>query len=117
MSQPAGGRSAAHDATILTPPVREWRCPNCGREHRTQKPGPHTPLHQCPRLRGVWAPFLEEHVHGRLEVVERGDYVGKDIPQVDGEGRPVAQIVTHRDNGQDCTILAPAINARVADER
>jgi glutamate dehydrogenase/leucine dehydrogenase len=50
-------------------------------------------------------------VKGRLEVVERGDYVGDDVPQTDGEGRPVAQVVTHRDNGQDCTIFAPCATA------
>lgn len=110
----AGGAAAALNAAVLTPPVKDWRCPNCGREKRTQKAGPHVPLHQCPRLRGAWVPFLEAAVKGRLELVERGDYVGSDTPQTDGEGRPVAQVVTHRDNGQDCTILAPSINARVA---
>jgi hypothetical protein len=111
----AGGSSAAYNAAILTPPIKCWRCPNCGREKRTQKPAhiPHVPLHQCPRLRGTWVPFLEEHTKGRLEVVERGDYVGSDLPQTDGEGRPVQAVITHRDSGQDCRILAPCINARV----
>lgn len=117
MSDQAGGRAAAYNATIITAPVRHWLCRNCGGEHRTQRAGPHTPMHQCPRLRGVWAPYLETHVNGRLELVERGDYVGADIPQTDGEGRPVAQVVTHRDNGRDCIILAPCAVARVTHER
>jgi hypothetical protein len=105
----AGG--AGYNATILTPPVKNWRCPNCGREKQTQRAGPHTPLHQCPRLRGAWAPFVEAHVNARLELVERGDYVNGDLVQVDGEGRPVMSVVTHRDNGQDCTIFAPCATA------
>lgn len=115
----AGGAAAALNAAILTPPIKNWRCPNCGREKRTQKPAhvPRVPLHQCPRLRGAWVPFLEDGVNGRLELVERGDYVGSDVPQTDGEGRPVAQVVTHRDNGRDCIILAPCAVARVTHER
>jgi hypothetical protein len=43
----------------------------------------------------------------KVEAVERGDYVGDEIIQTDGEGRPVMAVVTTRDDGQDCTVLAP----------
>lgn len=103
--------AAGFNAAILTPPVKNWRCPNCGREKRTQRVEAHTPLHQCPRLRGAWAPFVVEGVNARLELVERGDYVKKDLVQTDGEGRPVMSVITHRDAGQDCTIFAPCATA------
>jgi hypothetical protein len=48
----------------------------------------------------------------KVEAVEREDYVGSDIPQVDGEGRPVMALVTTRDDGQDCTVLAPTATNR-----
>lgn len=48
----------------------------------------------------------------KVEAVERGDYIGKDEPQYDGEGRPIMSVVTTRDDGQDCAVLAPAAWAR-----
>jgi hypothetical protein len=43
----------------------------------------------------------------KVEAKEREDYVGKEEVQTDGEGKPVMSIVTTRDEGQDCTVLAP----------
>jgi hypothetical protein len=47
----------------------------------------------------------------KVEAVERGDWVGKERVQLDGEGRPVMSVVTTRDDGQDCTVLAPSATA------
>jgi hypothetical protein len=50
--------------------------------------------------------MLEKDV-GPGHPTEREDYVGKDIPQVDPEmGRPIQNITTVRDNGQDAMVFA-----------
>jgi hypothetical protein len=49
----------------------------------------------------------------KVEAVERGDYVGRETVQTDGEGRPVQSVVTTRDDGQDCTVYAPTATAAV----
>ncbi len=41
-----------------------------------------------------------------------GDLFKKLAVATDGEGRPVMAVVTTRDNGQDCAVLAPSASAR-----
>jgi hypothetical protein len=53
------------------------------------------------------APFVPDNTKAKIEVVTREDYVGKEIVTEDAEGRPVMSVVTTRDDGQDCTIMAP----------
>jgi hypothetical protein len=48
----------------------------------------------------------------KVEAAEREDYVGKEMVQTDGEGRPVMSVVTTRDDGQDCAVLAPCATSR-----
>jgi hypothetical protein len=88
-------------------PERHWECPNCTATHVTREQKPHTPFHACRGLRGLTAPFVTAGTQAKVEAVERGDYVGDEIVQTDGEGRPVMAVVTTRDDGQDCTVLAP----------
>lgn len=92
-----------------------WTCPECHRDHVTTLTEPHTPLHQCAGLHGAWAPFVPTGVHARLETVDRGDYVGKDLVTCDGNGRPVMAVKTRRNDGEDCTIFAPCATARIGD--
>lgn len=92
---------------LLAPPEKHWVCVNCDLTHVTREPRPHTPFHRCRGLRGLTAPFIEEGVKAKVEAKEREDYVGQEAVQKDGEGRPVMSIVTTRDDGQDCAVLAP----------
>jgi len=49
-----------------------------------------------------------------VEAREREDYVNGEVVQtvdVDGKARPIMSIVTTRDDGQDCTVLAPQARA------
>jgi hypothetical protein len=117
---PAAG--AAHNAMIRTTPrapvlapEHHWRCPECLREKVTRLAKPHSPLHQCPKLRGAWAPFVLDGIHARLETVERGDYVGTDLVTCDGNGRPVMAVVTRRNDGEDRAIFAPCATAKIGD--
>lgn len=94
---------------------RRWGCPNCPVQLVTHQPATTVPMHQCAGLRGVYAPMVQAGVRCKVEAVERGDWVGQELPQTDAEGRPVMSVVTTRDDGQDCTILVPTV--RVTRER
>lgn len=97
--------------TVLVPEQR-WECPNCTSTHVTREARPHTPFHSCSGLRGLTAPFVPAGTDCKVEAVERGDWVGKELVQADGEGRPVMAVVTTRNDGQDCAVLAPCATAR-----
>jgi hypothetical protein len=77
------------------------------REHR-----PHTPFHICPALGGLTAPFVPAGARAEHRTVEREDWVGSELVQVDAHGRPVMAVVTVRDDGQDCTVFAPTANVK-----
>jgi hypothetical protein len=49
----------------------------------------------------------------KVEAREREDYIGRDMVQTDGEGRPVMSVVTTRDEGTDCAVLAPCVEVKV----
>ena len=91
---------------------KRWSCPNCPQEHVTHEPKPHTPFHACRGLKGLTTPFVPAGTKAKVEAVERGDYVGSEQVQTDGDGRPVMSVVTTRDEGQDCTVFAPTATAR-----
>ena len=91
---------------------QRWSCPNCDLTDVTREATPHTRFHACRGLRGLTAPMVPDGTRCKVEVAERGDYVGKEMVQTDGEGRPVMSVVTTRDQGQDCTVYAPCATAR-----
>ena len=94
---------------------RDWYCPNCGQTARTAKVN-ETPGHVCPKLRFLSVPFLPAGTPGIHVLHEREDYVGRENVQLDPElGRPVMNIVTTRDHGQDCQVYAPTASAQVGD--
>jgi hypothetical protein len=92
-------------------PEKHWVCPNCTQVHITREALPHTPFHACRGLKGLTAPFVEEGVKCKVAVNEREDYVGKEHPQYDGEGRPIMNVETTRDDGNDIAVLAPCAQA------
>ena len=95
----------------LTPEHR-WVCPNCAATDVTHEPRPHTRFHTCRGLRGLTAPMVPAGSDCKVEAVERGDYVGREVVTADGEGRPVMSIVTTRaDGSNDCAVLAPCATA------
>ncbi|TAJ21844.1 MAG: hypothetical protein EPO65_00660 [Dehalococcoidia bacterium] len=96
---------------VLLAPEHHWTCPNCSATHVTREARPHTPFHSCRGLRGLTAPFVAAGTKAKVEAREREDYVGADRAAVDGEGRPVMSVVTTRDTGQDCAVLAPCATA------
>jgi len=101
---------------VLLTPERRWECPNCTDTHLTHETEPHTPFHACRGLRGLTAPFVPSGIKAKVEAVERGDYVGREQVQTDGDGRPVMAVVTTRDEGQDCAVLASTATASARED-
>jgi len=97
--------------------VREcrWSCPNCTLEQVTFEAAPHVRFHACRGLKGLTAPMVQAGVRCKVEAIERGDYVGKELVQVDGDGRPVMAVQTTRETGIDVAVLAPVAQARKKD--
>lgn len=87
--------------------VHSWECPNCDQTDVTREHRPHSRFHKCAGLNGLTAPFVAAGTRCKVEAVERGDWVGKELVQTDDDGRPFMAIVTTRDDGQDCAVLAP----------
>lgn len=93
--------------TVLLSTQRLWECPNCTVTARTARPDTPIPMHACRGLQGLTAPLIPVGTSCKVEAVERGDYVNGDLVQTDREGRPVMSVVTTRDDGTDCAVLAP----------
>lgn len=91
----------------LLRPEQHWQCPNCSATEVTHESEPHTRFHACPGLKGLTAPMIPAGTTAKVEAVEREDYVGGELVQADGDGRPVSAVVTTRDDGNDVAVLAP----------
>jgi hypothetical protein len=96
--------------SLLHPPPQFWECPNCDQQDCVNVPLTGIRMHTCPGLHGLTAPMVPAGTKAKVEAHEREDYVGGDHPQTDDRGRPIMSIVTTRDEGTDCVVLAPAIH-------
>lgn len=97
-------------AVLLGGGTRRWECPNCTATDVTPA-NVGNRFHTCPGLKGLTAPLIPAGTRAKVEARERDDYVGADMVQTDGEGRPVMSVVTTRDDGTDCAALAPCATA------
>lgn len=98
------------------PPVlleRRWECPNC--ESAAVTVDAKTPMHPCGGLAGLLTPLVPAGQKCKVEAVEREDYIGDELVQVDGNGRPVMAVVTTREDGQDCRVFAPTAQGTVKE--
>ena len=95
---------------------QRWECPACGLADVTVEPRPHSRFHRCHALAGLAAPMVPAGTRAKVEAVERGDYVGTDDVQYDGNGRPIQAVVTTRDDGQDCTVYAPCAHGSTRED-
>jgi hypothetical protein len=82
-----------------------WSCPNCTTEDRTTDPRAN-PFHRCRGLAGLTAPLVPAGTRCKVTAHEREDFIGRELVPLH-EGRPVAQVRTERDDGQDCLVFAP----------
>lgn len=88
--------------------THRWHCPSCGLEAVSTTPD--VRWHICGALAGLNAPMVPFGQSAKHVVNQREDYEGKDTAQRDANGRVVMSITTVRDDGQDCTVLAPTAN-------
>lgn len=93
-------------------PQRRWECPNCDHKDVTYEASPHSRFHSCRGLKGLTAPMVPEGTRCKVVAQEREDYVGKENPQFDADGRPMMSVITEREDGQDCAVLAPMVGIR-----
>lgn len=87
-------------------PRTEWYCPNCTQVEVTYNVVPHTRFHVCPGLKGMTAPYMPVGTRCKVEAVEREDYIGNELVQCNADGRPIATVVTTRDDGNDVIAFA-----------
>lgn len=112
-NSPTAGGAAFNAGIKILQTIKRWYCPECGRQHVTNIPQPHSPMHQCASLKGAWVPFVEEGIKASLRVNEREDYIGTDIGQTDDDGKIIRSITTIREDGEDCHILAPTVIKKI----
>lgn len=91
------------DNTVLL--EKHWDCPNC--ESAAVTRDGKLPMHPCAKLAGLLVALVPAGQRCKVQAFEREDYIGREFVQVDPTGRPVMAVVTTRDDGQDCTVLAP----------
>ncbi len=99
-------------AMVLLSAERRWSCPNCTTTKVTRDPripigSGAAVLHHCRGLRGIIAPLVPDGMRCKVEAVQREDYVGREVVRHDGEGKAIQALVTTRDDGMDCAVLAP----------
>ena len=93
---------------------RHWVCARGCPSWATTVDGK-TPHHRCREMAGLMVPLVPEGVRAKVETVERGDYVGRELVQTDAEGRPWMAVTVERDEGQDTTVFAPCATATRED--
>jgi hypothetical protein len=87
---------------------KHWTCPNCDSWAITRDGK--IPMHPCRsggQLAGMMVPLIMDGVKAKVEAIERPDYVGNELVQMNAYGRPIMSVITTRDDGQDCTVYAP----------
>ena len=101
--------------SILLASEHHWVCPNCTFTDITHEAGVHTRFHSCAGLKGLTSPMVEEGISCKIESIEREDYIGLDEVQYDGDGWAISAVVTTRDEGNDCAVLAPCATGRIEE--
>lgn len=98
-------------ATPLIASETKWECPNCTTTAVTRRADIHTEFHDCPGMKGLTAPMVPKGTRCKVEAHEREDFIGDELVRLDGDGRPIMNLITTRDDGQDCTVFAPTATA------
>lgn len=100
---------------VLLAPERRWECPNCKHTHVTREARPHSVMHHCRGLAGLSVPMVPAGTRCKVVAHEREDYINGDLVTLDGAGRPVMNVTTTRDDGEDVAVYAPCATASVRE--
>ena len=98
-------------APALIVQEHRWECPNCDFTDVTFEALPHSRFHNCRGLLGMSVGMVPAGTRCKVELNEREDYIGREMVQYGGDGRPYRNAVTTRDDGQDCAVYAPTAHA------
>lgn len=92
-----------------------WHCPNCDAAARTVTDK--IPWHRCKGLKGLVGPLIADGApRTRVVAIDREDYVGSEVVQTNGEGRPVMALNVERwDGSNDRVVYAPTATATAED--
>lgn len=104
---------------ILSPIEKWWECPSCHLQAKTVERRPHTEMHQCRALGGLLTPMVEVRTNEgirrgtvRHRLIEREDYVGREVGLRFVGGTAVSAVHTERaDGSHDTAVYAPAATA------
>ncbi len=97
--------------------IESWYCPNCKFEETIPTVRePHTRMHVCPKFAYLTTPLVRSGTKAKVERHYREDYVGRELVRLDAERRPVMNVITTRDDGQDCTVYAPTAQLSIRAE-
>jgi len=104
-------RASSREVGVWLAGERHWECPNCDVTDVTHR-GEANRMHTCRGLFGLTTPMVTAGTRCKVTAHEREDYVASEIVQVDGRGRPVMNVITTREDGQDCTVYVPLATAQ-----
>jgi hypothetical protein len=85
---------------------RDWVCADgCPSHARTFDDK--LPHHPCRNRAGLMVALIPAGTKAKVQIHDRGDYLGRDIPHRDADGKVVMSSTVTRDDGQDCTVYVP----------
>ncbi len=98
-----------------------WECPSCGHQARTVTGKVVTPMHQCPNLAGLDVPLVQVTTNAgiprnqvRHQIIEREDWIGREVGVRRAGRRAVMAVRTERaDGSNDTAVYAPTATARM----
>jgi hypothetical protein len=97
---------------LLLTPEQRWECPNCTETSVTREARPHSRMHDCRGLKGLTAPMVPAGTRCKVEAHEREDYLNGDTVTRDGDGLPIMNVTTTREEGNDVAVFAPCATAK-----
>jgi hypothetical protein len=95
--------------TVLLQSEQRWACPNCVATAVTHFPPDvvASQMHDCRGLKGLTAPMVPAGTRAKVEINRPEDYIGSELVTTDGEGLPVMNVETTREDGNDIAVYAP----------
>lgn len=96
--------------------VKNWHCPSCHIEHRSQ--GPDVAMHHCAVLNGLFIPLILNGVDATNRVLLREDYVGQDLCSARDKDNNVVMSVSqeHADGSNALTVFVPCATINLRED-
>lgn len=111
----AGGLTVRLDAPAVEL-VKNWYCPSCHIEHRSQ--GPQTAMHHCPALNGLFIPLILEGQDATNRVQLREDYQKTDLCSARDHNDRIVMSVSqeYADGSNALTVFVPCATINLREQ-